>query len=321
MRLPTSLAVALVLATPTFAQFPAKGKLDSAEKRTLDFAGIEHHYLIQTASGREGHPAVILLHAGNETAADVWVETSLPTLAARDHFILVAPDATANQHWNDGRGAALNGQASSADDIGYLKQLIAEVIKHDHADPQKIFMVGSSNGGFMTMRFACQVTRYLRAAANVNSELPNAQAANCSMPQPLAWLSMNGDRDPIVPFNGMKAGTMVNGQAQPGLQPATVTFTFFADAAGCSPDVQTETLPHTNTANNSTAERRIRHKCASGHSSVEYILHNAGHTWPGTPPSSETAKLGGVNDDIDAGTVIWDHFQRTLMLQTFKPAS
>jgi polyhydroxybutyrate depolymerase len=181
-----------------------------------------------------------------------------------------------------------------------LKFLIAELINHHGADPEKIFMVGASNGGLMTMRFACEAGEYLRAAASVNSEIPAKQAANCSIPEPLPWLAINADHDPVVPFQGMVAGTVEDGHLQPELEPALLSFAFFADAAGCSPDVYTETL-------NALTEERVRSNCASGNSSIEYILHDASHAWP--------------TEGIDPAAVIWAHFNQTLTIKTLSASN
>src|SRR5579885_723861 len=90
------------------SNFPAKGNPDTAQQRTIMAGGLERTYLIQKPAGNGPFPLVVLLHGGTQTASQVWAETSLPTLAARDNFILVAPNGV-NKHWNDGRGAVLGG--------------------------------------------------------------------------------------------------------------------------------------------------------------------------------------------------------------------
>jgi polyhydroxybutyrate depolymerase len=88
-------------------------------------------------------------------------------------------------------------------------------------------MVGASNGGFMTMHFACQAPGVLRAASYAISNLPVAVESHCAAPS-MPWLAMNGTDDPIVPFNGMKAGAIRNGAPQPELLLAGATFDFWA---------------------------------------------------------------------------------------------
>jgi poly(3-hydroxybutyrate) depolymerase len=57
----------------------------------------------------------------------------------------------------------------------------------------------------------------------------------------------------------------------------------------------------------------VRARCVAGTTSTFYVLHGAGHGWPGLALSrEETRRRGGINLDIDAGTVIWMHFKQTL---------
>lgn len=309
-----AIAILIIAVPPGSAPpFPPKGSLSSAEVRTLAFPGGAREYLVQPVRAAGRHPVVILLHGGSSTSRVVWTETSLPTLGVQFGAIVVAPNASMNEHWNDGRGAVGSGRPSTADDVGYLKALIAEIVTRDGGDPNTVFMVGVSNGGLMTIRFACEAGELLRAAGNVVSNLPTKQLANCKGGKPLPWLSINGDRDPRMAFAGYAEGTLIDGKPQAALESADHTFTFFADRALCSAAARIEALPDVDHADGSTAEKRVRSGCAGGTTSTQYVLHNAGHAWPGLAMSPEAAALrGGTNQDVDAGSVIWEHFQQTL---------
>lgn len=306
-------AVIASAAVARVSDFPAKGSLFTAESRALVFRGETRNYLIQRVRAGNRHPVVILLHGGDSDAKRVWTETSLPTLGARDGFIVVAPNASMNQHWNDGRGSVGQGKPSTADDVGYLKALIATVEARDSGDADAVFMVGVSNGGIMTMRFACESSRLLHAAGSVISNLSVKQAARCHTGNRLPWISINGDADPRVPFNGGAAGYLVNGRPQTALESADRTFAFFADRAGCSVIVHVEAVAEVDPSDGSTVEKRVRQGCAGNTTSTQYVLHNAGHNWPGIKVDSKRVRIYGVaNEDIDAGSVIWAHFRQTL---------
>jgi polyhydroxybutyrate depolymerase len=301
------------MAAARVSDFPAKGSLSTAESRTLVFAGGKRQYLIQPVRGGSRHPVVILLHGANSDDKTVWTETSLPTLGARFGFIVVAPNSAMNKHWNDGRGTAGEGKPSTADDVGYLKALIAEIVDHDSGDSGAVFVVGLSNGGVMTIRFACEAGNLLRAAGNVVSNMPIKLYHSCKVGKPLPWLSINGDHDPRMFFHGYAEGTVILGHHQAGLESADRTFAFFADKAGCSSAVRIESIPDIDSSDGSTAEKRVRGGCAGGTTSTQYVLHGAGHGWPGFAYSAQAARSrGGVNEDIDSGSVIWAHFRQTL---------
>jgi polyhydroxybutyrate depolymerase len=290
--------------------FPPKGDPLQARTVWLTFDGVKRSYLIEQPRGLKPFPVVVLLHGGTEDAEQVWRQTSLPTLARSEGFIIVAPNAL-NKHWNDGRGTVLGGEASSADDVGFLKQIIADVIARDGGNPKAIFMVGASNGGFMTMHFACRPGSLLRAASYVVSGLPAVEESNCAAP-PMPWLAMNGTDDPIVPFDGMKAGIVKNGTAQPELLSADATFDFWAARDQCGAFISKLTLPHLNPRDPTSAEERICEGTA-GLPSIEYVFHGGGHSWPNLQYGPLIQKvIGDSNQDVDAGQVIWSFFKGTL---------
>lgn len=315
----TALTLLGVCSTPSAAR-PEKGIVATAEVRTFQFGGEQHTYLIQRPSGNARYPLVILLHGGDSDAARAWAETSLPVLGARDAFIVIAPNASVNRHWNDGRGAVGEGAASGADDVGYLEALIEYLVRHDKVDASAIFMIGISNGGMMTIRFACEAGQLLHAAGNVISNLPTGEISRCRSAKPLPWISINGDNDPRIPFDGYAEGTLIEGRPQAALETADQTFNFFADRAQCAKGVRVENLPDVDLSDGSTAVRRVRSECVGGTTSTQYVLHDAGHNVPGLAIDvRRQQQTGRANQDIDAGTVIWDHFQQTLYTRLSQP--
>jgi polyhydroxybutyrate depolymerase len=290
--------------------YPAKGDLALARKVELTFNGVRRYYLVEAPKGPGPFPVVILLHGGTGSAEEVWRQTSLPTLTRSEGFIVVAPNGL-NKHWNDGRGTALGGVASTADDVSFLKRVIADVIAKEKGDPNAVFMTGVSNGGFMTMHFACQAGSLLRAAAYVASTMPAAEEEHCGAP-PIPWLAMNGTADPIIPFDGMKAGTVKNGEPQPELLSADSTFDFWAMRDHCGAFVSKATLPHLNPADPTTAEERIC-KGDGGLPSVQIVFQGGGHSWPNLQYAAFIQGLIGYsNQDVDAGQTMWSFFKGTL---------
>lgn len=289
-------------------RFPAKGDDSTAQERTLAAGGLQRTYLVQVPAGTTAPtPIVLLLHGGTQTAENVWEQTSLPTLGASDHFIVAAPQGV-EKHWNDGRGSTIAGDdASTADDIAFLRAVIAELVLRDHGDPRAVFVIGASNGGFMAMYYACQAGDTLRAGANVISTLPLAVAKNCRPSKPLPWLTMNGMKDSIVPFAGVPEGTTSRGQPQAPLMSADATFEFWARRAGCNTNMKTERI-------SDSVEKRVRSGCTGGTPSQQYVFSESGHVWPGEAVNSPLLAfyLGGTNLDVDTGETAWAFFKSTL---------
>ena len=298
---------------------PERGNVATALRRHIAVGGLDRSYLVQPARGARGAgrlPVVVLLHGGTQSAEDIWRETSLPTLGAREGFLVVAPEAL-DRHWNDVRGASIAGSpASTVDDVRFLRAVIAEVIAQDHGDPSAVFMVGSSHGGFMTMRFACDAGEALRAAASLLSTMPDALARNCKSPRPLPWLAVNGTADPAVPFGGQVDGTVRRGETQAALRSADDTFRFWADRAGCAAPTAREALTDQGAdERHRWAERIVRSGCVSGQVSQQVVLHGSGHVIPGLATDNRLAEraVGPAAPEVDGGTLVWMHFKATLL--------
>ena len=118
-----------------------------------------------------------------------------------------------------------------------------------------------------------------------------------------------------MPFKGYAVGTVFLGRAQAGLESANRTFAFFADNAGCSAAVRIEAVPDVNPADRSTAEKRVRGGWRHLHS-VYPTQRGSLLAWSCVQsvcrPYAGARLRGGVNEDIDSGSVIWTHFQQTL---------
>jgi polyhydroxybutyrate depolymerase len=279
------------------ADFPAKGDPAKAVHRTLMFRGLKRGYLVQPVAGSGSFPVVIALHGASVSAERQWAQTSLATLGAREHFIVVAPQGVDNR-WDEDSGAG------PLNDVEFLRAVMRDVEAKDHGDPKAVFMIGMSNGGFMTIHFVCAGGgAELRAAGVVSATLDADQLRSCAPKKPLPWIEMHGDADDIVPF-----------QEGEGLIGAEKTFAFFADRAGCAKAIAREPLPDLTPGDGSTAEKRVRSGCAGGTSSTFYVFHGAGHSWPNSR-SGPPGPRGAVNQDVDGGTIAWAHFKATLALK------
>jgi polyhydroxybutyrate depolymerase len=314
-----ALAATSMMRSRSATAWPERGNVASARRRHLSVAGLDRSYLVQPAPGARGAgrlPVVMLLHGGTQSAEDIWRETSLPTLGAREGFLVVAPEAL-DRHWNDVRGSSIaGGPASTVDDVRFLKAVIAEVIAQDHGDPSAVFMVGSSHGGFMTMRFACDAGETLRAAASLISTMPDALARNCKSPRPLPWLAINGTDDPAIPFAGQVDGTVRRGETQAALRSADDTFRFWADRAGCAAPSTRQALTDQGLDDRHRwAERVVRTSCVGGQVSQQVVLHGSGHVIPGMPVDNRMVEraVGPAAPEVDGGTLVWLHFKATLL--------
>jgi len=92
-------------------------------------------------------PTVIVLHGATATADRTARSSGFAEAAAAHGFVAVFPQGI-NRQWNDGR----EGRTAAVDDVGFLNQLLDELVGRGIADPARIFIAGISNGGAILVR-------------------------------------------------------------------------------------------------------------------------------------------------------------------------
>ncbi len=192
----------------------AAGAVQPIDVQTRDIERPEgpRHYFIADPAPQTTHgvPLVILLHGHGGTAQQLlgkgigaaplslWLE-----IAARDGLVVIAPDGAKGsddkQGWNDCRADAASNPHT--DDLGLIAALIEHAVAENHVDPKRVYVMGMSNGGFMTFRVGTELGDKVAAIATVGASLP-AQSQCRAAAQKMSVLMINGDADPLVPYQG-----------------------------------------------------------------------------------------------------------------------
>ncbi len=183
-------------------------------------SGYARTALVQVPAGAGPHPVIILLHGNGGTGAGTI--GALGTHA--NTAIRVAPDGYLSS-WN------VDGEASLAPDVAFIRDLIALLKTYDNVDAGKISIFGNSNGSGMTNRLlieldgaafqnaGCQVSQMLAKMYHDGSFWFNATGSN-AYDQPIApagrrrIISLNGTADPLIPYTGGTSaiGTFISAQ-------------------------------------------------------------------------------------------------------------
>src|SRR5947208_14609637 len=81
-----------------------------------------------------------------------------------------------------------------------VQKLVAEI----GVDPKRVFVAGSSRGGFMAFRLALEAPSTFRAVAAVSANVHTPDNFKCKAAPTgtSSVLIMNGTEDPLVPFDG-----------------------------------------------------------------------------------------------------------------------
>lgn len=163
-------------------------------------------------------PLMLLLHGSGGRGADVLAESKLADTADRDGFILVAPDAGVPTGkgfaWNIPGVPTVSGTIpgpDAADDVGYLKTVIDQLVASHCADPTRVYVTGLSGGGRMASWLGCVATDRIAAIAPVvglragnpsRDDPARPDPSTCRPSHPMPILAFAGDHDTTNPITG-----------------------------------------------------------------------------------------------------------------------
>jgi polyhydroxybutyrate depolymerase len=100
--------------------------------------------------------------------------------------------------WNAGPGGA-DTEREGADDVAFLRALIADVREKAGLDPRRIFFTGFSNGAAMCFRFAVAEPDLVAAIAPVAGHFRFPVTA---LPRAIPMTYFFGRQDPLSPYEG-----------------------------------------------------------------------------------------------------------------------
>lgn len=91
--------------------------------------------------------------------------------------------------------------SSDSDDIGFTRSILDKVQSELCIDRTKIYAVGLSNGGGFASLLSCKLPDRFAAYAIVAGAM-YSPGGQCTTPKPAPLISIHGDQDPIVPYDG-----------------------------------------------------------------------------------------------------------------------
>lgn len=298
-------AAAAILAAATLLALAAGNAAAATEQHVLVDHGDERTYLLtvppQAATEQGRLPLVIILHGANQSASVAVSMTRFDQLAADKGFFAVFPDGTNNINrlltWN-----ALHccGYAASkgVDDLGFISALLDELIRNYPIDPNRIYVVGFSNGAMLAQLIGITMPDRVAAVGSVMGALFGDEP---SPRLPMPAIIINGGRDHIIPTTGGpingndRLPIMWDGRM---LMSSAYQVHFWARAAGCG---------DTPTKDGVTPSYVFeRYDCPGGTRIDSYIVLDNGHAWPGDQSLMTFGEVPSTT--FDATAVIWDFF-------------
>lgn len=298
---------AFLFALISLLPLPAQAGVDGVSIEALRSGSTVRSYRLFVPPGwsRQKHrAALIVLHGGGSNAATMARYTGLDDKAASAGFLVAYPEGTALlprvRTWNAGTccGPAARREV---DDVGFLRDLAAELIRQHGVDPARMHFTGLSNGAMMAYRMAAEAPDMVASVAAVSGTLA-IDPVHVQNAVPV--LHIHGSADSFVPWDGGIGEDSMAGVAHRSVHETIQTWVR-ANQAG--PAAETTLLP--DVANDGLRVQRSRYRSRhDAEAVVLYRIEGGGHVWPGR--SHHQRRLGKVARDIDANDLIWDFFER-----------
>lgn len=149
-------------------------------------------------------PLVVMLHGYTASGDIEEAYLQLTPLADARGFLYAHPDGTIdslNNHFWNATDACCNVNASTVDDSTYLSTVIKQIAARYTVDPKRVFLVGHSNGAFMSHRMACEHADQIAGIVS----LAGAQwtdLTKCKPSAPVNVLQIHGTADTVILYNG-----------------------------------------------------------------------------------------------------------------------
>ena len=181
----------------------------------------------------EPAPLVVVLHGYSGTADVQQQYFRFQDEAAARGAILAYPDGTTNQRdlqfWN-ATEACCNFFGADVDDVAYLSAVVDHVRSLHAVDPQRIYLAGHSNGGFMSYRVACERADLFAAVVSL-AGATYVDPDDCAPSEPVSIAQVHGTLDEVIAYDG---GDII-GNEYPS---AAVTAATWAAYNGCGTAIE-----------------------------------------------------------------------------------
>ncbi len=254
----------------------------------LEHDGMDRAMEVHVPRGYDANQPTPIVFNFHGRAMNAWQQemfSGMTPVADDNGFIVVYPEGTgASQTWNAGVCCG-SAQANNIDDVGFTAAMIDELESKLCIDTERVFVVGMSNGGYMSHKIGCELADRITAIGAVAGTMP---FGDCSPAEPMPVLHFHGTADSIVPYNGFA-----------GVDGAPASMDKWADLNNCG---GTEVYFDQGDV---TCER-----WTGCDAEVRFCtIDGGGHTWPGGTDFT-FGTLGYTTNDISASEHFWEFFSQ-----------
>jgi polyhydroxybutyrate depolymerase len=250
-------------------------------------------------------PVFVVLHAAFSTARGIEERSGFSRLADEEGFVAVYPNGYGFlgllRHWNAGHCCG-RARSLGLDDVGFLDAVLDDVARRVEIDPNRIYVVGESNGAMLAYRYAALRSHRVAGAAavigTIGSGLDGSEERIPPPEMPVEMVIVHGSADRRIPFHGGPA------ERDPEISWISVpdSAAFWVAHNGAQPEAQT-TMVY-----GGRIVRSAWHGEGAAASVVLYEIRDWPHVWPGPAATAEFAPDDPLRR-FDAARIVWEQLR------------
>jgi len=231
-------------------------------EHSLTVGGVARTYrsIVPAAGSEQSLPLLIVLHGRGQQPWTAVRSTGFLPYARQDRAVLVYPDGL-SRSWNAGSGCCGAAGTRGTPDTAFVTAVVADAVHELPVDPDRIYLVGYSNGGKLAWLLTCTHPALFAAVATYGA----APLAPCPAAKALPSLIAVGVHDHVLPIGG-------DPRVHPPLPSARVAAAWLARRDRCT------ATPLTSTVGGAVLQRWTQ--CAPGTEVDLAVYPGADHYWP-----------------------------------------
>jgi polyhydroxybutyrate depolymerase len=288
----TAVVLAVICLVLVSSLTGCRSRAQASPSQSLQFGGVTRTFHLYRPQHLPTPAAlVVMLHGGFGDGTQAERSYGWDQEADRNGFVVAYPDGL-DRAWNTGGGCCGVPAKQNADDVGFVKAVVATIRQELPIDPARIYATGISNGGIMAYRLACDTDLFAAIGPDSATLL-----GSCPAPKPLSVLHIHGTADTRIPYNGGEGQGFAHIDG-PAVETVVATWRT-TDACG-SPTVLVQGTVTTSTAS-----------CPNGRTVELISIAGAGHQWPGSHQRPARQALLGADAPstaLNATDVFWQFF-------------
>jgi polyhydroxybutyrate depolymerase len=154
-------------------------------------------------------PLIVTLHGYSGSGEGHDRSWGISALADKYDYLTIAPDGEEeaggrrNRYWN-ASSACCNFNETGIDDSGYIRRIIDQIKASYNVDDSRVYVIGHSNGGFMSYRMAYEHSDVVAAIASLAGA--NHLEQRDPPPYPVHVLQIHGTDDTTIAYRGGEIG-------------------------------------------------------------------------------------------------------------------